>query len=270
MSRKRRHDSDGGSSGSGWMTTYSDLVTLLLTFFILLYTFSVVDAEKFKAVAASLQFALTGQSGTSIFEDNPPSLDKPIEEFIPAPENEKEDLIDPVENNDGSGLLDKEIDRIYKIVQDFVSEEGLEAEVRLRTDRRGVIIDISDSVLFDPGKADLKLDSKELLDKLTKLINSFDNNIIVEGHTDNVPIKRSKFPTNWELSVNRATTVIRYFIEKRNIAPNRLSAAGYGEYKPLVPNDTAEHKTMNRRVNILIEASLERGIDDDPNIPAEN
>ena len=257
MSRRRLRGSDNDSSGSGWITTYSDLVTLLLCFFVLLYTFSSIDVAKFKGIASSLQLALTGQVGTSIFEENPPGLDSSIEPFAPST---PEETVAP-DSDDGLGLLDKEINRIYLIVKDFVEEEGIEAEVSLRTDRRGVIIDISDSILFDPGKAELKPDSKELLDTLTILINSFDNNIIVEGHTDNVPINRSKFPTNWELSVNRATTVIRYFAEERNIAPNRLSAAGYGEYRPIMPNDTAENKTLNRRVNVLIEASLEGGVE---------
>ena len=242
------------------MTTYSDLVTLLLTFFVLLYTFSIVDTEKFKGIAQSLQFALTGSSGTSIFEEPPPGLNNPIKEIVPKP-GEQDDVKEPIVNMDGMGLLDKEIDRIYQIVKGFVEEEGMGAKVKLRTDRRGVIIDISDSILFDPGKAELKPDSKILLDKLTKLIQAFDNNIIVEGHTDNVPINRSKFATNWELSVNRATTVVRYFAEERNIAPSRLSAAGYGEYRPIASNDTNENKAMNRRVNVLIEASLEGGIE---------
>lgn len=245
------------------MTTYSDLVTLLLTFFVLLYTFSSVDAAKFKGIAASLQLALTGQSGTSIFEENPPGLDSTIEEFVPTPgDDPDESSAQGEQSGDGYELLNREINRIYQIVKGFVEEEGLGADVRLRTDRRGVIIDISDNILFDPGEAKLKSDSRILLDKLTKLIVAFDNNIIVEGHTDNVPINRSVFPTNWELSVNRATTVVRYFVEERNIAPNRLSAAGYGEYRPVVPNDTSENKALNRRVNILIEATLEGGVQD--------
>ncbi len=247
------------------MTTYSDLVTLLLTFFILLYTFSIIDVEKFKGIAASLQLALTGQSGVSVFEDNYPSIDGPIEEILPDPSDIPDDILDNDAEDlsgDGTGLLNKEINRIYEIVQQFVEEEGLEAEVKLRTDRRGVIIDINESILFDIGKAELKSDSKVILDKLTRLINSFDNNIIVEGHTDNMPINNYRFPTNWELSVIRATTVVRYFTEEMDIDPSRLSAAGYGEYRPVAPNDTIENRALNRRVNILIVAFTEGGVED--------
>ena len=266
MSRRKRHDSEGGSPG--WLTTYSDMVTLLLTFFVLLFTFSNVDAEKFKALAASLQFALNSRTGVSVFEGNPPTIDEPIEAVVSGPEKSSDDMagytleVTSESSEEGNGLLNKEIGRIYKIVSDFVEEEGLEAEVKLRTDRRGVIIDINESILFDIGKAELKPDSLALLDKLTKLINSFDNNIIVEGHTDNMPISNSRFPTNWELSVIRATTVVRYFTEEKKIDPGRLSAAGYGEYRPIAPNDSEQNRALNRRVNMLIVASIQGGTED--------
>ena len=138
------------------------------------------------------------------------------------------------------------------IVSDFVEREGLEAEVTLRADRRGVIIEIKDTILFDPGKAELKKNSREILDKITLLIQEFENKIIIEGHTDNVPINTYRFPTNWELSAIRATTVVRYFIEERGVDPERLSVAGYGEYQPIAPNDSPENRSLNRRVNILI------------------
>ncbi|HHY81546.1 MAG TPA: OmpA family protein [Clostridiales bacterium] len=255
MSKRRREEQNSSPS---WLTTYSDLVTLLLTFFVLLYTFSSIDAAKFKQLAVSLQMALTGRAGESIFDGSPQPIGDLLDDVVTIPEATKKPVKDEA-SEDGLEILDKEIEKIYQIVKGFVEEEELEADVRLRVDRRGVIIDISDNILFDPGEAELKPESKLLLDKLTKLITAFDNNIIVEGHTDNVPIKRSKFATNWELSVNRATTVVRYFAEEKNIAPNRLSAAGYGEYRPIVPNDTPENRALNRRVNILIEVTLEGG-----------
>ena len=253
--RNRRRESEGSSST--WLVTYSDLVTLLLTFFVLLYTFSSVDAAKFRSIAASLQLALTGN--VSIFDGEPPGIEGPIEDLLPD-----ESIIDDPEGELIPDPLEQEIRRIYGLVQEFVEKEGMSADVRLRTDRRGVIIDISDNILFDSGKADLKPESVELLDKLTRLINSFNNNIIVEGHTDNVPIRNSQFRSNWELSVHRATSVVHYFIEEMNISPERLSAAGYGEYRPIAPNDSDENRALNRRVNILIEVSLKGGAEDGP------
>ena len=237
MSRRRSKERlDTGAPE--WMTTFSDLVTLLLTFFILLYSFSTLDAQKFKSIAQSLQSALTGQSGLTIFDNDSPPGDVPIEEIVPSPDSNGE-------------ILSEEIQNMLDIVSDFVEREGLEAEVTLRADRRGVIIEIKDTILFDPGKAELKKNSREILDKITLLIQEFENKIIIEGHTDNVPINTYRFPTNWELSAIRATTVVRYFIEERGVDPKVL-VAGYGEYQPIAPNDSPENRSLNRRVNILI------------------
>jgi chemotaxis protein MotB len=242
MNRKR--SKQGGSKGSpAWTTTFSDLMTLLLTFFVLLYSFSTLDAEKFKNIANALQTALTGQGAVTIFENDTPPGEIPIEEMNPSPD----DLTN----------INNETKEIYEIVYNFIDREGLEAEVSIRADHRGVIIDIKDTILFDSGKANLKSGSKSVLEKITKLINEFENEIIVEGHTDNVPMNNSRFPTNWELSVTRATTVVRYFVEERSINPERLSAAGYGEYSPIVPNNNSNNRALNRRVNILIVTSQE-------------
>ena len=180
MSRRRSKERlDTGAPE--WMTTFSDLVTLLLTFFILLYSFSTLDAQKFKSIAQSLQSALTGPSGLTIFDNDSPPGDVPIEEIVPSPDSNGE-------------ILSEEIQNMLDIVSDFVEREGLEAEVTLRADRRGVIIEIKDTILFDPGKAELKKNSREILDKITLLI-QIRNKIV--RHTDNVPINTYPFPTNW-------------------------------------------------------------------------
>ena len=243
MSRKRRRESKGSGSPA-WMTTFSDLMTLLLTFFILLYSFSNLDVVKFQNIAKALQSALTGQGAITIFENDSPPGDTPLEEMNPSPDHLSESL-------------SRETKEIYEKVYNFIENEGLEAEVTLRADHRGVIIDIKDTILFDSGEATLKTTSKNILEKVTKLINEFKNNIIIEGHTDNVPMHNRQFPSNWELSAIRATTVVRYFAEERGINPKRLSVGGYGEYNPIAPNDSDENRSLNRRVNILIVTAQE-------------
>lgn len=245
---KKRHREEESLGSPQWMTTFSDLMTLLLTFFILLYSFSTVDAMKFKNVAAALQSALMGEGKANIFE-NEITGEVPIEDINAMNEN-------------AINQLSKEAQEIYEVVQEHIEKEGLQAEVTLRADRRGVIIDIQETILFDSGKAELKEGSRKVLDKITPLIQEFPNQIVVEGHTDNVPSSTYKFPTNWELSVTRATTVVRYFAEERNIDAKRLSAAGYGEYNPIAPNNNAQNKALNRRVNILIVTSQEGGQED--------
>ena len=119
---------------------------------------------------------------------------------------------------------------------------------------QGVAIQVRESILFETSKSTLREDSKAVLSSIAELLSSIDNTIVVEGHTDNRPISTAEFPSNWELSVDRAVNVVKYFVENTGIDPKRLSATGYGEHHPVVPNDTEENMAKNRRVNILIIA----------------
>jgi chemotaxis protein MotB len=114
------------------------------------------------------------------------------------------------------------------------------------------VIQLRDNILFETSSSALRSDSKAVLDKISDLIGTLPNNIIIEGHTDNRPINTSKFPSNWELSVDRAVNVVRYFVEAKGLEASRFSAAGYGQFQPIAPNDSAENMAKNRRVNILI------------------
>lgn len=147
---------------------------------------------------------------------------------------------------------------MYDKVKEYLEKNKLTADIAdVTSDKRGVIIELRDNILFDTGKATLKPESKEVLNKINALISTLPNNIVVEGHTDNIPISNSKYPSNWELSTMRATTVVRYFTEVGGEDPSKISAAGYGEYKPVVENTTDENRAKNRRVNILIVANNE-------------
>jgi chemotaxis protein MotB len=245
MSRRKKKQEEGGGSPA-WMTTFSDLMTLLLTFFILLYSFSTLDAIKFKNVASALQSVLLGEAKPTIFPNEVPPGEAPILDPIPLPESDDE-----------SEIEDEALIKLFHIVQNYVEEEELEAEISVKTNIRGVIIDINERVLFDSGKSNLKDESLEILDKVSVLINQFDNELIIEGHTDNNPIHTNQFDSNWELSVSRAVNVLRYFTEYKNVQPKRISAAGYGEYLPLQTNNTALGRAYNRRVNILILVDTE-------------
>ena len=132
------------------------------------------------------------------------------------------------------------------------ADNDLEAVVDIIESDLGVVIQLRDNILFETSKSDLRSESKEILDSISGLISSLNNNIVVEGHTDNRPINTAEFPSNWELSVDRAVNVVRYFVENGKIDPKRLSATGYGEFQPIVDNDTEENMEKNRRVNILI------------------
>ncbi|WP_027633933.1 OmpA family protein [Clostridium hydrogeniformans] len=237
MARKKRGSGDNGQGIDEWILTYSDTVTLLLTFFILLYTFSTVDNQKLKSISQAFQAMFTGQPGQSIIEGSGVTPDAPLESEV-NPEN-----------------MNGELYNVYEQVKAFIDENQLDASLQIKEDERGIILQMKDSILFESGKAELKEESTPMLSKISGLINSLNNPVIVEGHTDNVPISNYIFKSNWELSTARSVSVVRYFIEGKGLKPERFTAAAYGQYKPIAPNDNDENRAKNRRVNILLVVS---------------
>jgi len=226
----------------GWLATYADTVTLLLTFFVLLYSLSTIDSQKFQQIAVAMQSAFSGKADRSILEFNSSSGDVPI---VGNPQLTVEDI---QENEDLEILED---------VLTYIKENDLENDVQIYEDEKGLNIQMKDSVLFDTGKAELRSDSKNVLDKVSDLIGKVDNKIIIEGHTDNVPINTPAMPNNWHLSSARALSVLDYFLgSKKILNPQRFSAQGCGEYRPIAKNDTDEGRAKNRRVNIIVVTNV--------------
>ncbi|MBD3425687.1 MAG: OmpA family protein [Candidatus Omnitrophica bacterium] len=163
----------------------------------------------------------------------------------------------------------REFAETKRLLERKLSSQIKDEQVSLKMDDRGLVIILSDDILFDSGKAEIKSDAKPMLDKVAKIIRQKvpEKNIGVTGHTDNVPITHSKWESNWELSTARATNVLHYLV-KEGVSPGRLSATGYGEHKPIATNATAEGRAKNRRVEIVIlpefveknEKELERDI----------
>jgi len=240
MSRERKQPEQKAGAPE-WMTTYGDLVTLLMCFFVLLFAFSEIDAKKFEAVMESFQGSagilsggITVSEQELIFEATPE---------VQVSESPKEMEILEI-------LKTAIMDEIKKMDNQEVNKD-IEVEI----DIRGLIIRFPDKVLFDPGKADLKPEAFKTLEILGNILNreDFGNMAIrVEGHTDNVPMNSFRFPSNWELSTSRATTVLKYFINSLEISPTRLAASGYGEYYPIESNETKEGRSKNRRVDIVV------------------
>ncbi len=239
MARKRSRQEEPQAGAPLWMTTYGDMVTLLLCFFVLLFSFSTVDAQKFQSMIQSFQGSLgILESGTSITTDN----------FI------TEAMKDELTTDQRQELED--FRKLEEVVETYLESYDLESDVLVSQENEGLMLRFQDNVLFDPGKAELKPKSKEILSDIAIFLQSpefISKSIRVEGHTDTVKVNRSSiYPTNWELSAGRASNVVRYFIEDIDLAPERFSISGYGEYRPIVPNDTAENKSKNRRVDIVI------------------
>lgn len=237
MAREKKKSE--GLSGNEWMATYSDTVTLLMTFFVLLFILTSQNNESASKVAVE---ALNG-GGSSILQFDLYDGEVP--------------LIGGESDIEGEGVLTKK-EQTYKEAKDFLSNnQELKDIVTIEDNERGVLVQLKDNILFESASSQLREDSKMILNKVSDLLSNLDNDILVEGHTDNIPINTYDFPSNWELSADRAVNVVRYFVEARGLDPTRFSASGYGEYHPVAPNDTYENMAKNRRVNILIITSQE-------------
>ena len=147
---------------------------------------------------------------------------------------------------------EQEFKKIKEKILTELLEKGAENQVKLTIDTRGLVISLKDTEFFDSGQATVRSASTPLLDKIIAAINQYTNSIRIEGHTDSIPIQTSAFPSNWELSTARATNIVRYLVNSHAFSPDKLSAIGYGEYRPIADNQTAEGRQKNRRVDLVI------------------
>jgi chemotaxis protein MotB len=134
----------------------------------------------------------------------------------------------------------------------FASQANLKGDISVNMNTEGVIISLSNGLIFEPGSTELKSESLGTLHKIAEILRTMNNPVRVEGHTDNTPTNDPRYPTNWELSVARALTIVRYLIDHESIAPERLLAAGHAEFNPVAPNDSRVNRTLNRRADIII------------------
>lgn len=205
-----------------YLITYSDLITLLLGLFIILYAISNVDASKYQQMLSA--FGNTFGEEKKVVSINTGNTNNTV---VPVPQLK---------------------DRLH----DMVNEYGYGDFIKLEENERGITIHIMDQILFNSGSAKLEQKSYEILSKLAQIIRGLPNDLRIEGHTDNVPINSAEFPSNWHLSVARAMSTAHYLMEKEKLPQDKLSVVGYSEYKPIAQNDTPENRSKNRRVDIII------------------
>ncbi len=139
-----------------------------------------------------------------------------------------------------------------EVIKELSKNKEITENAKILKSDRGVILRFNDKMLFAAGSAIIKPEMLPVLDKVAKELKKLDKKVIIEGHTDSTPISTAQYPTNWELSTARATNIIKYLITEKGLNPQKMSAVGYGEYKPIAPNTTYEGKTLNRRVDIII------------------
>ncbi len=240
MRRRSPKAQEQGGNSAGWLTTFNDLVTLLMVFFVLLFTMSSVDAKKMQ----DFQFAL--QSGLGILEAG---RNTGISIKTTQPVEGMSHILTQAEGIKKS----KDIKRLTGLLSDALIK-SLQADfgIQVTPIDQGIRLSFEDQILFDFGKADINPAGHALLNRVAEVIHSGSDAVRVEGHTDNIPIRTARFPSNWELSVARAVNVVKYFVEVGHIDPRRLSAVGYGESRPLVANHTSANRMKNRRVEILL------------------
>lgn len=239
------------SGAPKWMVTYSDMVTLILVFFILLFSFSQVDLVKFEAVSESFRNRVIFD-----FYPSPVPMEYPSESTT---HQIKEETISGKEKDIGANENEKDsLTELMNNVETFLNAHDLNDVVSANRTERGVVLVLQERVLFDSGKADILDSGKPFLNEIGTLLMEIPNHVKVEGHTDSRPISNYRYPSNWELSGARAGSVIRYLIDQHGFDESRFSIAGYGDTRPLVPNNSVENWQQNRRVEIVIlEESVE-------------
>lgn len=243
--RRRRltvENDGGGHAGGGslrWLLTYADMITLLMAFFIMMYSMSVLNVSRFRQVAISIRSGFGG-----VKHGQGKWILSPVGQLIKQSDGEN------------LGVPWEVIRRLQKVVVD----KQLQHSVMLRPDERGLVVSlVTDKVLFSKGDAALSSGSRKTIVAVATALKDIPNGICVEGHTCDLPIESNKFPSNWELSTARAASVVRCLIEQAGIPADRLSAAGYADSKPLVPNDSEKDRAMNRRVDIVVLKSGSQG-----------
>lgn len=221
--KKKKHEEH--ENHERWLVSYADFITLLFAFFVTMYSTSSVQEGKFRAVSDSAENA-----------------------FNPSHYSAKKIEIGP--NFSAKERKTAQIGHIVAIKEAFKELEKSN-KMNVFQDRRGIVIRITDTALFNSGSAEIRKEAIEAVDRLAGVLAPMKENIHVEGHTDNMPINSVQFPSNWELSSARSTSIVRNFIS-HGVDPARLTAIGYGEYRPIAGNDTEEGRGRNRRVDIVI------------------
>lgn len=268
MAKKKQEEAPKGSPA--WMATFSDLMNLLLCFFVLLFSMSSVDAEKFAQVVASLQsnFSILPSGGSSVGEGQMISSGVSQLEMLGAYYHQMANSESDSDLQGTTGSADSEVDvqeeykqealaeseKMAEQIEEAINQYGIQDQVEVDFNAEYVLLDLDGTLLFDSGKSELKSEAYTLLDKIGTILGTYSNNMIdIEGHTDNVPVNpKAKYESNDVLSMYRALTVADYVRQITEIEPAHIKSSGRGEYAPVADNSTPEGRARNRRVEIKI------------------
>lgn len=221
-----------------WLLPYADMLTLLLAMFIVLYAMSSVNEDKFEELKETMNDLFAGGSGLLVSDSGFTELED-----------------DPMTDNTTQNYMfeEKQLRECQQQMNEYFEEMNLSQMISTKLTQEGLLVTIQDIALFDSGKAYVRPESFDLLKYLGLILAEVDNHIQVRGHTDNLPISNQEFPSNWELSTERALNIMKNFLANQDIKANRFSVVGYSEYSPIDSNRTPEGRAKNRRVELLVE-----------------
>lgn len=271
MARRKKEEPQGG--GAGWLNTFADLMNLLLCFFVLLFSMSTVDADKFEQMVVSMQnsFGILSGGGTSIGDGMMVSSGVSQLEFLDTYYKEGANSSSEEEGEDNNQDQEeqqqteddlkaeyeeaslKESEQMAESIEQQLAQLQIGDQVEVDSNAQYVMLTLNGALLFDSAKAEIREDAIPLVDKLSTILQNYNSNsIYIEGHTDNVPIHNSKYESNDILSSYRAQSVKDYILSKTTLDPSKIRATGCGEYNPIADNSTPEGRARNRRVEIKI------------------
>jgi chemotaxis protein MotB len=268
MVRRRREDIH--VNHERWLISYADFITLLFAFFVVMYSISQVNDSKYRVLSDTFIEAFhkptDAQSNTEPADQSAPANDliSPInmDNSVRDAEQVDEQVPTIVDNSQGAAnevaeQPDTKIKTSDELTQisDLVSEKFAplitEQLIQVSSNELWLQIELKDSILFSSGSADTSEQARKIFDEIAAILAGYSNPVQVEGFTDNIPINSAKYPTNWELSTARASAIVKH-LAANGVAPERLSAVGYGEYQPIAPNSSEQGRAQNRRVAIMI------------------
>ena len=244
-----------------WLVSYADFITLLFAVFVVLYAMGQSDKKKVEEVMQAIQQSF----GMATAGASAPKVNViPSQAMTVIPSLKPEIKVNPMgRTRSGQGKTraeEKDFRQIKSAVEAYLVKQGAQTKVTLEITRRGLIVSLKEAGFFNSGQANIKPEAYELINTIAEVMTQYNNPLRVEGHTDNVPISTAQFPSNWELSTARATNGLKYLLRSFDIDPNKISATGYAEFRPIGDNTTTEGRAKNRRVDlVMLSGEAEHG-----------
>ncbi|WP_338471775.1 flagellar motor protein MotB [Niallia sp. XMNu-256] len=261
MSRRRKKSKHEEHVDESWLLPYSDLLTLLVALFIVLFASSSIDMQKFQSLSNAFNAELTGGSGFFQYPSPIPEGTHGTSDEMPeAEKTQKEHYKKTPELTAEERQEQEKLSEIQNNINAYVQENGLSQQLNTSLTVEGLSLTIRDNILFDPGSAEVLPENIQVAQEISKLLEmDISRTIIISGHTDNVPMHNDEFASNWELSVMRAINFMKILLENPNLKPELFTARGSGEFQPITSNETAEGRAKNRRVEVLIQPVIDGG-----------